>query len=63
MFDKYPDILKVEDIMKILRISRNTAYNLVKQEGFPLIRIKSDFRIPKQQFIQWIEQTTLNKTL
>lgn len=56
MLDEYPEILKVNDLMKILRIGRNTAYDLIKQEGFPLMKIKSDFRIPKRQLIEWIGQ-------
>lgn len=39
-----------------LDISKNTAYNLIKQEGFPTIKIKGTYRIPKKAFDSWLEK-------
>lgn len=36
----------VEDLMRILKIGRNMAYNLIKTNGFPVIKIRNQFRIP-----------------
>jgi excisionase family DNA binding protein len=43
----------VEDIIKILGISRNTAYNFIKDAPFPVLKIKSTYRIPKEAFDRW----------
>lgn len=54
--DELPAILKVEDIQKVLRISRATAFNLTKERGFPAIRIgKKRIVIPRDRFLQWVE--------
>jgi predicted DNA-binding transcriptional regulator AlpA len=48
------EVLVVEDLMKILNIGKNLAYALIKQKGFPVIRIKGVYRIPKKSFEQWL---------
>ena len=51
------EVYKVSDIMEILDISKNVAYDLVKQAVFPVITIKSTFRIPKKSFEDWMNRT------
>lgn len=50
------EVYTVNDIMDILNIGKNTAYDLIKQERFPVIKIKSVFRIPKKGFEEWINR-------
>ena len=45
------EVYTVAEIQKILNISKNVAYDLVKENLFPVIKIKSVFRIPKKVFI------------
>ncbi len=57
-FDDLPAVISVwPGLGKALGISRATAYNLIKQPGFPAMRI-SDKKIivPKNQLIEYIEQ-------
>ncbi|WP_326512265.1 helix-turn-helix domain-containing protein [Clostridium intestinale] len=54
--------LTVEDIGRILNIGRNKAYSLVKEEGFPKIRIGKQFRIPYDAFNHWIENKVSNNS-
>ena len=54
------EVYTVADIQKKLDISKNIAYDLVKQNVFPVIKIKSTFRIPKKSFDEWLNQTTVN---
>ncbi|MEE1492930.1 MAG: helix-turn-helix domain-containing protein [Massilioclostridium sp.] len=51
-----PSVYKVEDIMKILSIGKNSAYNLIKQNLFPVIRVKKSIRIPKDPFLEWVRK-------
>lgn len=48
-------VYTVKDIMVMLSISKNTAYSLVKQDGFPVIKIKNCYRIPKEAFDRWMD--------
>lgn len=48
--------LRVEDIKKILKISRTTAYTLVNGGNFPVLKIgERNIRIPENTFYQWVE--------
>ena len=46
-FDELPLTLRVEDLMPILGIGRNTAYELVRSGKIRSIRIGRQLRIPK----------------
>ena len=46
-FDELPLTLRVEDLMPILDIGRNTAYELVRCGTIRSIRIGRQLRIPK----------------
>ena len=48
MFEKYPDILTVRDIMSALDIGRNKAYELLKLNKIKSIKIGRNYRIPKK---------------
>lgn len=56
MMTDLKQVYSVNDIMTILDISKNTAYDLVKQEDFPAIRIKNIIRIPKNSFEKWLDR-------
>ena len=51
-----PVSYRVEDIQQLLGIGRNSAYNLVKQDGFPRVRVGSRIIIPADLFHAWVEQ-------
>ena len=46
-YDELPLTLRVEDLMPILDIGRNTAYELVRCGTIRSIRIGKQLRIPK----------------
>jgi hypothetical protein len=56
--DKQSEVYTVKDIQDKLNISKNVAYELIKQDLFPVIKIKSIFRIPKKNFDNWLNTTT-----
>lgn len=47
-------VYTVNDVQEILRISRNTAYALVKESTFPVKVIKGQYRIPVDAFNNWL---------
>lgn len=49
----------VEQIAAILNIGRTTAYHLVKQENFKIVRIGNAIRISKKSFDEWLENMEL----
>ena len=45
-----------EEIQKILKISRTTAYRLIRTQVFHTVRIGGQYRISKKSFDNWLEK-------
>ena len=52
---KEPRTYRVEDIASILGIGRSSAYKLVQQGQFKVVRIGSSIRISRSSFDAWLE--------
>jgi predicted DNA-binding transcriptional regulator AlpA/DNA-directed RNA polymerase subunit RPC12/RpoP len=50
----YPDVLSAKDIAEFLGVSLRTAYGIMEQKGFPLIRIGRSKKATKVAFIEWL---------
>ncbi|WP_418753004.1 helix-turn-helix domain-containing protein [Faecalitalea cylindroides] len=46
----------VQEIMKILGIGKNSAYQLVQENRFKSFRIGSSIRISKESFDRWLNE-------
>ena len=55
--DDLPVTLRVEELMPILSIGRNTAYELVRSGRLRSIRVGRQVRIPKNALIEFLENT------
>lgn len=53
-FEELPLTLRVEDLMPILGIGRNTAYELVRSGQIFSVKIGRQLRIPKQALIDYL---------
>ena len=53
-FEELPLTLRVEDLMPILGIGRNTAYELVRSKRIYSVKIGRQLRIPKQALIDYL---------
>ena len=53
-YDELPLTLRVEDLMPILDIGRNTAYELVRCGTIRSIRIGKQLRIPKDSLVEYL---------
>ena len=56
--DQLPCMLNANDIKEYMRISRTEAYEQMRSEGFPLIRIGKRMLAPKDKFLQWVDEQT-----
>ncbi len=57
-FDDLPLTLRVEDLMPILGIGRNTAYELVRSGQIKSIRIGRKIRIPKVEVLTFLNRNS-----
>ena len=49
----------VDDIAQILGIGRTSAYILVKEGHFKIVRIGNAIRISKRSFVEWLDSLSL----
>ena len=58
-YDALPLMLSVPEVAAVLGISRAGAYELVRSDGFPALKIGSRIVVPKEKFIEWVNAQTL----
>ena len=51
---EYGDILRPEDVQKILHVGRNTVYRYLAEGTIKSIRIGNQYRVPKLYLIDFI---------
>jgi excisionase family DNA binding protein len=56
------EVLTAQNIAKILKVSRATAYEIIERDDFPIIRIGRNKRVMAHEFLNWIQNQT-NKQL
>ena len=49
-----PMALNAKQVAAVLGISRAGAYNLMRSEGFPTLRVGNRMIVPKDKLIAWI---------
>ena len=54
-YEQLPLVLSVTDVMDILNIGRNTAYDLVRSNQIYNIRIGNQIRIPKDALLSFLQ--------
>ena len=60
-FRSYGDLpltLTVPEVGGVLGLSRAKAYDLVRSEGFPSMRIGTRILVPRNKLIRWIDEQT-----
>ena len=60
-FKSYQDLpltLTAPEVGEVLGISRAAAYELVRAKGFPRMKIGKRILVPRDKFIQWIDEQT-----
>ncbi len=54
MFREYSDVVTVSELAEMLKVGRNTAYELVRAGIIPNIRIGKSIRIAKSAVIEYL---------
>lgn len=53
-----PLVLRIPDLMRVLGIGRNSAYDLVHSNQLHVIRVGRQIRIPRDEVIRFLSRTT-----
>ena len=51
------NILTVEELKDVLKITEKKAKALMRTEGFPSIRIGREYRVEEEALIEWMKST------
>ena len=57
-YDELPLFLNAETVSKVLGISPSSSYELMHEPNFPVLKIGNRIVVPKEKFIQWVEENT-----
>ena len=57
-YDDLPPFLNVAIVAKALGIAPSSAYELMHEADFPVLKAGNRIVVPKVKFIQWVEQHT-----
>ena len=57
-YDELPLSLNSELVAKALGVAPSSAYELMHEPDFPVLRVGSCMVVPKEKFIQWVEEHT-----
>lgn len=57
-YDELPLFLNAKILAEVLGISPSSAYELMHEKGFPVLKIGNRLLIEKSKFKEWIELNT-----
>ena len=57
-YSDLPLFLNAKLVAQVLGVSISTAYEVMHEPGFPVLRVGSRMVVPKEQFIQWVMENT-----
>ena len=57
-YDDLPLFLNAEMVAKVLGVSPSSGYELLHEDGFPVLRVGNRMVVPKDAFIRWVESHT-----
>lgn len=55
-YENLPLFLNAHLLSEVLGVSISTAYEVMHEPGFPVLRMGSRMVVPKEKFIQWAEE-------
>jgi predicted DNA-binding transcriptional regulator AlpA len=59
-YDDLPLFLNAAMVTQVLGVAPSSAYELMHEKDFPTLRVGSRMVVPKEKFIEWVEQHTKN---
>lgn len=57
-YDDLPLFLNAETVAQVLSVSISSAYELLHEPGFPVVRVGSRMVVPKEKFMAWVSAQT-----
>ena len=57
-YDELPLFLNANMVAGLLGVSPSSAYELMHEKGFPALRIGNRIVVPREKFIQWVDENT-----
>ena len=57
-YDELPLFLNSATVAKVLGVAPSSASELMHEKDFPTLHIGSRMVVPKEKFIQWVEEHT-----
>lgn len=57
-YDDLPLFLNAELVAQVLGIAPSSSYELMHEDGFPLLKIGNRMVVPKEKFVRWVEEQT-----
>ena len=57
-YEELPLFLNADTVAKVLGVSPSSGYELMHEKNFPALRIGNRIVVPKEKFIQWVNQET-----
>ena len=61
-YEELPLFLNAATVAKVLGIAPSSSYELMHEVGFPVLKVGSRMVVPKEKFIQWVEEHTQGGT-
>ena len=61
-YSELPLFLNAEVVAKVLGIAPSSSYELMHEADFPVLRVGNRMVVPKEKFIQWVEENTTGGT-
>ena len=57
-YEELPLFLNARIVAQVLGIAPSSAYELMHESNFPILKVGSRMVVPKEKFIQWMERNT-----
>ena len=57
-YDELPLFLNSDTVAKTLGVAPSSAYELMHEKGFPVLKVGNRLLVEKDKFREWIQQST-----
>ena len=57
-YDDLPLFLNAKTLAEVLGIAPSSAYELMHEKGFPVLKVDNRLLVEKSKFKEWIERNT-----
>ena len=57
-YDELPLFLNAEMVAKVLGVAPSSAYELLHEADFPVLKVGNRMVVPKEKFVEWVQRHT-----